>query len=334
MEQFNTLTCTASYSEWDALSPHDPGTLKATTSSTDDTEDPEYSGYWGQENQLYRVEIHEGTEDALHPTFKWARNNASVLAQGKVNDTKVTIDSTGQSGILCFQTGQWIEVVTAQTELNTKPGTLLKITNADTTTSQLTLASSLPEGEKGADITLRLWDGKENIGRSGQWIPLEGGIKIQFSEGTYKSGDYWLIPARMATKEIEWPPYQVPNTEPAALLPHGIQHHYTRLARVRRYRARHYNHVSVRDCRRHFSPLPDSADALHIVRINWRNGETYPRHFLKEGLHITLDAELDPRYTRAMSPSMIVTLETALPGGGKGLFVMNGTFEIKSNVIS
>ena len=46
---------------------------------------------------------------------------------------------------------------------------------------------------------------------------------MQFAgDGDYRTGDYWLIPARAATGEIEWPG----GTEPKALPPRGVEHHY------------------------------------------------------------------------------------------------------------
>ena len=41
------------------------------------------------------------------------------------------------------------------------------------------------------------------------WLRLEGGIEVDFTPGTYRTGDYWLIPARAFIGEfagdIEWP---------------------------------------------------------------------------------------------------------------------------------
>ncbi len=69
------------------------------------------------------------------------------------------------------------------------------------------------------------------------WIDLEGGIQVRFSTGSYRAGDYWLIPARAATGEIEWPPFEIPNINPQAQLPVGVQHHYCRLALIAGRRA-------------------------------------------------------------------------------------------------
>jgi hypothetical protein len=48
--------------------------------------------------------------------------------------------------------------------------------------------------------------------------------KRQSLKKHYRTGDYWLIPARVATNDIEWPSV----TE--GVLPHGIEHHYAPLA--------------------------------------------------------------------------------------------------------
>ena len=41
---------------------------------------------------------------------------------------------------------------------------------------------------------------------AGSWLDLENGIQVQFAPGHFESGDYWLLPARTATGQIEWPP--------------------------------------------------------------------------------------------------------------------------------
>jgi hypothetical protein len=45
---------------------------------------------------------------------------------------------------------------------------------------------------------------------------------------TYRIGDYWLIPARTATGDIEWPVDE--NDNPKLMGPHGVEHHYAALA--------------------------------------------------------------------------------------------------------
>jgi hypothetical protein len=45
----------------------------------------------------------------------------------------------------------------------------------------------------------------------------------------YRTGDYWLIPARTATGDVEWPG---DVGDPEAQPPHGIDQHYAPLAIV------------------------------------------------------------------------------------------------------
>jgi hypothetical protein len=51
----------------------------------------------------------------------------------------------------------------------------------------------------------------------------------------YRTGDYWLIPARTAAADIEWPTEGVKDsqgnltTSPRARRPQGIIHHYAPL---------------------------------------------------------------------------------------------------------
>ncbi|MET8336010.1 DUF6519 domain-containing protein [Streptosporangium canum] len=38
------------------------------------------------------------------------------------------------------------------------------------------------------------------------WLDLESGVQVYFERGAdYRAGDYWLIPARVETGDVEWP---------------------------------------------------------------------------------------------------------------------------------
>jgi hypothetical protein len=69
------------------------------------------------------------------------------------------------------------------------------------------------------------------------WITLEDGVQIAFADGAahvYRSGDYWLIPARSATGGLLWPRYagdQGVDADPA-VAPHGVDYHHAPLAVV------------------------------------------------------------------------------------------------------
>src|SRR5262249_5690189 len=108
-------------------------------------------------------------------------------------------------------------------------------------------------------LKLRRWDQTGNMAKTdgiemtAGWLDLEGGIQVQFAQGSYRSGDYWLIPARTATGEIEWPPFEVPNTHPIPQPPIGIRHHYCRLALLKVQGG----NLHLEDCREKFPPLTD-----------------------------------------------------------------------------
>jgi hypothetical protein len=340
LNRLGVYGCDYAYPEWEQLIQPSTGTLDVTTYNADD---PEGSGYYGRENQLYRVEIHSGTgTNGMLPTFKWARNNASTLATAVINkntpDT-VTIVSTGQGGIIQFHKNQFVEVQSDESDLNPQSRNLekdlKKITNVDQAQGRITFHEPLGEGSDGEHVTLRLWDGAGLADSDAGLIPLQSGIQIQFSKGTYKTGDYWLIPVRTSTQEVEWPPYQNPNTDPQPQPPHGIQHHYSRLARVRWYRTQnHTPERSIWDCRKRFLPLPAVVHAMHITNINWNNDTVNPRRILRDGLEITLDAEPDQLHARAMAEDALsVTFEVHIPGGTEGIFIADGNSEIRANRI-
>ena len=130
-----------------------------------------------------------------------------------------------------FAAGQWVEITTDAQELLGKPGDFVKIRKVEG--GALYLESSQPWSK---DSTVRRWDQTRNLTDDGAvkidntWIDLEDGLQIQFQpSGTYRTGDYWLIPAR-TTGAIEWPNEAVQGSfGPAAQAPHGITHHYAPL---------------------------------------------------------------------------------------------------------
>ena len=92
-----------------------------------------------------------------------------------------------------------------------------------------------PTNTNGENLTkVRRWDSNEIEIKSQEWIDLEGGIKVKFSSKLpYETGDYWLIPARTATNDIEWPNDNGEPAKPIPQLPRGIRHDYARLGLVK-----------------------------------------------------------------------------------------------------
>jgi hypothetical protein len=200
------------------------------------------SKYRGIENQLYRVEIHDGSFDENNKeqpwTFKWSANNGSTLA--------AWLDTNDENGLVVsstrgFEAEKWVEVTSETDELANKPGQMFKIVKVEGDVIYLK-DKDVPEWQKGTLLKIRQWDQVEAgdtillngvvEGEADKWLDLEGGIQVQFEEGkNYCSGDYWLIPARVATGDIEWPFELDENGQGTPLKkPKGIWHHYAPLA--------------------------------------------------------------------------------------------------------
>ncbi len=209
---------------------------------------PPEARYRGAENQLYRVEIHLGGS-AGEATFKWSRDNGSVVFPIRaVNNKVVTLEHLGLDNRYGLQEGDWVEIADDDYVLQGRAEPLLKVNSIDRVTMEVTLdkvpASNVGEDESKHPL-LRRWDHKkapedtagvtldesgitivEGTGSSG-WLHLEDGIYVQFQSGaTYRTGDYWLIPARTATGDVEW---EWPKDD-GAPGPHGVKHHYAPLA--------------------------------------------------------------------------------------------------------
>ncbi len=231
------------------------------------------ANYRGPENQLYRIEIHTGAVDGngntVNPTFKWSRENGSVVfpivnigSGGGM--TTVTLESLGRDDRFGLNEGDWVELQDDDYVLQNRAEALLQVQSIDSTSLTVTLTGAL-SSQVGQDQTkhplLRRWDetagdategglqlGADNAvllveGTGNQnWLTLEDGIQIQFQPalaGTtnqYRTSDYWLIPARTATGDIEWPTVTSKDvqgnvvTDPVPLPPDGVTHYYAPLA--------------------------------------------------------------------------------------------------------
>ncbi|GAC1392963.1 MAG: hypothetical protein NVS4B11_00540 [Ktedonobacteraceae bacterium] len=311
-----SLTGNSEFPEWAERIRPSTGRLEVRLQPTP----PGIPAYQRLENQLYRVEIHSVNDPKGGTRFKWSRDNGSAATAIKeIKGNTVIVQGVGPNSILDFQRGQWVEITSDLNELKSQPGHGTKISDVDHVSGALVLEESPPVIDPRWHPKLLRWDGGEAFQPGGDWFELEGGIEIRFPEGSYKPGDYWQIPARTATGTVEWP-YTLP--QPAR----GVRHHYARLGLVHLYQEQ----PEVQDCRRWFPPI--ASHAMHVLDTNWSNDEQYPRDFLKEGLRITLDTAPEPYSISAAT--LIVSVETSLPGGGDGLFIMNGSITVQDNNIS
>lgn len=268
------VNCDSQFPEWDKLVTASTGTLNARTQPPGSTDNPcllpPNAGYQRLENQLYRIEIHKGGSLGT-ATFKWSRDNGSVVtAIEKISNQEVTVHDVGPDDALGFASGQWAEVVDDITELNGRPGQIIQIDKVDPATRVITLKSSPTAVDMAHHPKLRRWDSAGEIkvevpASNNGWISIEGGIEVLFSTGNYNTGDYWMIPARTVTGEIEWPPYEIPNINPISQPSLGIQHHYCRLAIIQR---KTEDVLDVQDCRKIFPPLTGAKEpGIHVLKV-------------------------------------------------------------------
>jgi hypothetical protein len=241
--------------------------LRAGIEQLEESDDPCVSSpesvYRGLENQLYRVEIHRtgnGTVTGVTApgdvaTFKWSRDNGSVVASW-LDDHEGALKVAGvRDHARGFAAGQWVELSDDQHDLDGIPGTLVQLKDAEA--GSLTIDPDTAQGSilghqnfSGGNPKVRRWDQEETEETSltagaiaieyDTWFTLEDGVQIQFptpavtpagspGQREFRSGDYWLIPARTATGDIEWPWETNARTKRRALPAHGIRHHYALL---------------------------------------------------------------------------------------------------------
>lgn len=90
--------------------------------------------------------------------------------------------------------------------------------------------------------------------REEEWIDLEDGVQVRFAAGgTYRAGDYWLIPARVGASDLDWPSDETDASRPAYLSPHGVEHHYAPLG----FAVWSKEKLQISSCECEFLPLSD-----------------------------------------------------------------------------
>ncbi|MDD0857551.1 DUF6519 domain-containing protein [Arthrobacter alpinus] len=184
--------------------------------------------YRGLENQLYRLEVHTPGRAGAGATFKWSRDNGSVLfplAEIPVMDavaktTTVMLSSLGRDPDLGLVVGGWVELVDDNSTLRHDAGALLRVHSVDRDTFSAVL-EGVADPRVGQDRRLhpylRRWDHDGDPASGGAvavvessavpvtWLDLEDGVQVFFpgaadgNAAQYRTGDHWLIPARTAT---------------------------------------------------------------------------------------------------------------------------------------
>ncbi|MCR9143969.1 MAG: DUF6519 domain-containing protein [bacterium] len=244
--------------EFTALTQAQRGRISARTRAADVGTDPcdigERGGYSSQENRLYRVEIHTaggvaGGGQPATATFKWSRDNGTVASELlEINGTSLSVRSTGRDRAISFRAGDWLEVSDEGREKAGEPGTLARVQEIVGETIIIDPDSlrhfdglegdakvlSLADFSRGT-ARIRRWDMNDAVGAAplpsaGVWFELENGIEVLFEDDAFSVGDYWLIPARAATRNVEWPRDEFGGAIPQIA---GPEHSYAPLAYVR-----------------------------------------------------------------------------------------------------
>lgn len=240
--------------------------------------------YRGLENQLYRLEVHTSGMAGAGATFKWSRDNGSVLfplAEIPVMDavaktTTVMLSSLGRDPDLGLVVGGWVELVDDNSTLRHDAGALLRVHSVDRDTFSAVL-EGVADPRVGQDRRLhpylRRWDHDGDPASGGAaavvessavpvtWLDLEDGVQVFFpgaadgNAAQYRTGDHWLIPARTATGDVEWPRVGAEaSLNPQPLPPKGELHAYASLVGVSPDPAGGQQPVFT-DSRKFFGPL-------------------------------------------------------------------------------
>jgi hypothetical protein len=271
--------CDTEVAGWDEMTAPPTGRLSARAEPGQEPGPcvlPPGAGYLGLENQLYRVEIHEGGElgvDSL--TFKWSRDNGSVVKAilPIANTTDFTVES-GPDELLELANGQWVEQVDDAIDLNAVARDLFQFQrNPVTGAVTLNYPVDLARHPK-----LRRWDSPDAVEIpfppvGGGWIALENGVEVRFEPGTYRTGDYWLIPARTVLGDVEWPSDAA--GEPLARARRGIRHHYCRIGVLEV----EGDDLEVEDCRPVFPPLNELKATYSCCTFTVGDGVDYVGDF-------------------------------------------------------
>ena len=319
--------------EFERPIPCERGTLQVKLKESSDSDSSEGipTGYSGDENRLYRVEIHScekgGSEQSV--TFKWSKENAIVAAKisevsvsEDISDStsdsllmSITIENSGKADDLYTSNNdQWIELTDDYHELWNIPGSMLLIDaveavpqenksilkvkvkkdikeSSDPLLYHIVNKNVLINSDDNSDDkrvlknpTVRRWDAFETIAdadmtKDAKYLDLDAGIQLRFDGGAYTRGDYWLIPARTITKNIEWP---TDGDGPVAL-PSAMEHHYCSLALL------HYSPAEfVVECDyRNFFPTGTSA-ALNFYSVSGDGQKITPKNVYLDPVDVGL----------------------------------------------
>lgn len=240
--------------------------------------------YLGEENRLFRVEIHKAGDIGLAgaagtAVFKWSRDNGAVasalIAEAAAGTTSAQVEKPELLVI-----GDLIEISDDLVELATGPaedtathrkhtrGEIRRIETINLQARRISWERPGTASDLHAPLTraMRLvyhakvtkWDGVQAVVFGD--IALADGVTVDFGGRDFIAGDYWLFTTRTIDRSVE---------RLIEAPPRGVRHSYYVLAAVRRSRgATGPESVIVEDLRPRFAPLPK----LDASRIGFDTG--------------------------------------------------------------
>ncbi|MDP9342041.1 MAG: DUF6519 domain-containing protein [Actinomycetota bacterium] len=142
LEPTSAPSCAALGTGWAPAGSESTGRLAAKAEEAQQNSDeclvPAGAGFRGLENQLYRVEIHDGGTALAFPRPPGtAVDTATIVDATHVRVTSLAVGGTG------WKPGQVVEVFSDQTDAANGPGTVARVTEVDAGTLTLTVDSPL-----------------------------------------------------------------------------------------------------------------------------------------------------------------------------------------------
>ena len=261
---------------WNTFTNAPDGTFAARAEPSVPPKDPclltPEAGYRRLENQLYRVEIHDDGSVSGKVRFKWSRDNGSIATRvtrwlGEPTSNEFEVASIGQDATLAITAGCWVEFYDDTHEQLGQPGALVQVLRTAGNVVTVDLATKIGALDKVLYVSnprVRRWENWAQMApalpnTATGWVELEDGIEVKFTPGRYRIGDYWMVPARTATADIEWPADA--TGKPRFVAPQGVLRAFARLA-VLRCRAGLW--TTVFDCRDLFPTLTELTNLYYV----------------------------------------------------------------------
>jgi photosystem II stability/assembly factor-like uncharacterized protein len=272
-------------------------------------------------------------------TFKFSRDNGTVLTRlEEINGDVITVSNPGRDATLGFVDGGWVELSDEERVLRGEPGILVQLATVegnDLTVDRWPDDTPLTRIDFGTLPTVRRWDSERAIPvTTGSWLDLENRVEIRFAidaqdnvgQGEvaeeFHTGDYWTIPARGLTGDVEWPqgdPGSQTSAQPIFEPRYGIEHHYCPLSLLE-LKDRTWSLVS--DYRKLFPPVTElTGSGIRVAGVFLEStGQALRPELavadLASGIRLVCETNIEPNLLNGKRLCS-VTLDMPFPSNGQ-----------------